>query len=158
MKGISDFSFKVRLTPKRSLIAVLVASVLAFISTKCEIPKEDILKLYNEIRKILPIGKNEFLREFDNQLNERINKDPRLLEYKIRREVDGAIRDYEFQEERNRVINMKNQNILKEINKDKYNKLQKLIVEDAVYYEFADGTMGIRGVWVTPDPREIPLE
>jgi hypothetical protein len=158
MKGISDFSFKVRLTPKRSLIAVLVASVLAFISTKCEIPKEDILKLYNEIRKILPIGKNEFLREFDNQLNERINKDPRLLEYKIRREVDGAIRDYEFQEERNRVINMKNQNILKEINKDKYNKLQKLIVEDAVYYEFADGTMGIRGAWVTPDPREIPLE
>jgi hypothetical protein len=95
MKGISDFSFKVRLTPKRSLIAVLVASILAFISTKCEIPKEDILKLYNEIRKILPIGKNEFLREFDNQLNERINNDPRLLEYKIRREVDGAIRDYE---------------------------------------------------------------
>jgi hypothetical protein len=85
----------VRLTPKRSLIAVLVASILAFISTKCEIPKEDILKLYNEIRKILPIGKNEFLREFDNQLNERINNDPRLLEYKIRREVDGAIRDYE---------------------------------------------------------------
>ena len=158
MKGISDFSFKVRLTPKRSLIAVLVASILAFISTKCEIPKEDILKLYNEIRKILPIGKNEFLREFDNQLNERINKDPRLLEHKVRREVDGAIRDYEFQEERNRVINMKNQNILKEINKDKYNKLQKLIVEDAVYYEFADGTMGIRGAWVTPDPREIPLE
>jgi hypothetical protein len=154
MKGISDFSFKIRLTPKRSLIAVLVASILAFISTKCEIPKEDILKLYNEIRKIFPIGKNEF----DNQLNERINKDPRLLEYKIRREVDGAIRDYEFQEERNRVINMKNQNILKEINKDKYNKLQKLIVEDAVYYEFADGTMGIRGAWVTPDPREIPLE
>jgi hypothetical protein len=83
------------LTPKRSLIAVLVASVLAFISTKCEIPKEDILKLYNEIRKILPIGKNEFLNEFDNQLNQRIINDPKLLEYKVRREVDGAIRDYE---------------------------------------------------------------
>jgi hypothetical protein len=95
MKGTSEISFKIRLTPKRSLIAVLVASILAFISTKCEIPKEDILKLYNEIRKILPIGKNEFLKEFDNQLNERINNDPRLLEYKVRREVDGAIRDYE---------------------------------------------------------------
>jgi hypothetical protein len=95
MKGISEISFKIRLTPKRSLIAVLVASILAFISTKCEIPKEDILKLYNEIRKILPIGKNEFLKEFDNQLNERINNDPKLLEYKVRREVDGAIRDYE---------------------------------------------------------------
>jgi hypothetical protein len=95
MKGISEFSFKIRLTPKRSLIAVLVASILAFISTKCEIPKEDILKLYNEIRKMLPISKNEFLNEFDNQLNERIINDPRLLEYKVRREVDGAIRDYE---------------------------------------------------------------
>jgi hypothetical protein len=95
MKGTSEFSFKIRLTPKRSLIAVLVASILAFISTKCEIPKEDILKLYNEIRKILPISKNEFLNEFDNQLNERIINDPRLLEYKVRREVDEAIRDYE---------------------------------------------------------------
>jgi hypothetical protein len=95
MKGISKFSFKVRLTPKRSLIAVLIASILAFISTKCEIPKENLLKLYNEIRKVLPIGKNEFLKEFDNQLNERIINDPRLLEYKVRREVDGAIRNYE---------------------------------------------------------------
>jgi hypothetical protein len=95
MKEISEFSFKIRLTPKRSLIAVLVASILAFISTKCEIPKEDILKLYNEIRKILPIGKNEFLNEFDNQLNQRIINDPKLLEYKVRREVDEAIRNYE---------------------------------------------------------------
>jgi hypothetical protein len=95
MKETSEFSFKIRLTPKRSLIAILVASILAFISTKCEIPKEDILKLYNEIRKILPIGKNEFLKEFDNQLNERIINDPKLLEYKVRREVDGAIKDYE---------------------------------------------------------------
>ena len=48
--------------------------------------------------------------------------------------------------------------ILEEINRPKYDKLQKLIVENAVYYEFADGTMGIRGPWVAPDPREVPLE
>ena len=53
---------------------------------------------------------------------------------------------------------MKNKNILEEINKDKYDKLQKLIVENAIYYEFSDGTMGIRGAWVAPDPREMPLE
>jgi hypothetical protein len=158
MKGISEISFKIRLTPKRSLIAVLVASFLAFIATRCDISKEDILKLYNEIRKILPIGKNEFLNEFDNQLNQRIINDPKLLEYKVRREVDGAIRNYELQEEKTRVINMKNKNILEEINKDKYNRLQKLILENAIYYEFPDGTMGIRGAWVTPDPCEIPLE
>jgi hypothetical protein len=158
MKGTSNFSFKIKLTPKRSLIAVLVASFLAFIATRCDIPKEDILKLYNEIRKILPIDKNEFLREFDNQLNQRINRDPKLLEYKVRREVDDAIRNYKLEEQKNRVINMKNKNILEEINKDKYDELQKLIVENAIYYEFADGTMGIRGAWVTPDPREMPLE
>jgi hypothetical protein len=160
MKGISEFSFRIKLTPKRSLIAVLVASVLAFISTKCEIPKEDILKLYNEIKKILPIpiSGNEFLNELDNQLNQRIINDPKLLEYKVRREVDESIRNYELEEQRNRVINMKNKNILEEINKGKYDSLQKLILENAIYYEFPDGTMGIRGAWVTPDPREIPLE
>ena len=66
--------------------------------------------------------------------------------------------DYENWEQRSRQINMKNKNILEEINKPKYDKLQKLIVENAVYYEFADGTMGIRGAWVAPDPREMPLE
>jgi hypothetical protein len=160
MKGISEFSFRIKLTPKRSLIAILVASVLAFISTKCEIPKEDILKLYNEIKKILPIpiSGNEFLNELDNQLNQRIINDPKLLEYKVRREVDESIRNYELEEERNRVINMKNKNILEEINKGKYDRLQKLILENAIYYEFPDGTMGIRGAWVAPDPREVPLE
>jgi hypothetical protein len=53
---------------------------------------------------------------------------------------------------------MRNQNILEEINKPKYDNLQKLIVKNAIYYEFADGTMGIRGAWVAPDPREIPFE
>lgn len=97
MKGIFEFSFKIKLTPKRSLIAILAASILAFISTKCEIPKEDLLKLYNEIRKVLPIpiSGNEFLNEFDNQLNQRIINDPKLLDYKVRREVDEAIRNYE---------------------------------------------------------------
>ena len=158
MKGIPEISLKVRLTPKRTLIGVLVASALAFLVTKCDIPKEDVLKLYNEIRKILPIGGNEFLNEFDNQLNEKIIRDPKLLEYKVRKEVDGAILDYESEEKRTRQINMKNQNILEEINRSKYDDLQRLIIENAVYYEFDDGTMGIRGSWVPPDPREIPYK
>jgi anaerobic ribonucleoside-triphosphate reductase len=96
--------------------------------------------------------------EFDNQLNQRINEDPELLQQKIENEVDYAIIAYEIEEQRNRAINMRNQNILEEINKPKYDNLQKLIVKNAIYYEFADGTMGIRGAWVAPDPREIPFE
>lgn len=158
MKETPEFSFKIRLTPKRSLIAVVVGSLLVSL-TQCGISKNDVLKYYNEIRKYIPWNlSNEILNEIDNQLNNHINKDPELLKEKIRSEVDSAIYQYENEERKNRVINMKNKNILEEINKDKYDKLQKLIVENAVYYEFDDGTMGIRGAWVTPDPREMTLE
>jgi hypothetical protein len=160
MKALPEFSFKIRLTPKRSIISIVVASILVFITTKCEISKEDVLKFYNELRRVVKldfINKNEILKEFDNQLNEKINRTPELLDYKIKRELDYALIDYENQEKKSRVVNMKNKNILEEINKPKYDELQRLIIENAVYYEFADGTMGIRGAWVTPDPREIQL-
>ena len=160
MKALPEFSFKIRLTPKRSIISIVVAYILVFITTKCEISKEDILKFYNELRRVVKldfIDKNEILKEFDNQLNEKINRTPELLDYKIKRELDYALIDYENQEKKSRVVNMKNNNILEEINKPKYDELQRLIIENAVYYEFADGTMGIRGAWVTPDPREIQL-
>jgi hypothetical protein len=160
MKAIPEFSFKIRLTPKRSIISIVVASILVFITTKCEISKEDVLKFYNELRRVVKldvINKNEILKEFDNQLNEKINRTPELLDYKVKRELDYALIDYENQEKKSRVVNMKNKNILEEINKPKYDELQRLIIENAVYYEFEDGTMGIRGAWVTPDPREIEL-
>jgi hypothetical protein len=160
MKALPEFSFKIRLTPKRSIISIVVASILVFITTKCEISKEDILKFYNELRRVVKldfIDKNEILKEFDNQLNEKINRTPELLDYKIKRELDYALINYENQEKKSRVVNMKNKNILEEINKPKYDELQRLIIENAVYYEFADGTMGIRGAWVAPDPREIQL-
>jgi hypothetical protein len=168
MKAIPEFSFKIRLTPKRSIISIVVASILVFITTKCEISKEDVLKFYNELRRVVKldvINKNEILKEFDNQLNEKINRTPELLDYKVKRELDYALIDYENQEKKSRVVNMKNKNILEEINKPKYDELQKLIIENAVYYEFAPDTskaqellgptMGIRGAWVSPDPREI---
>jgi hypothetical protein len=160
MKAITEFSFKIRITPKRSIISIVVASILVFIATKCEISKEDVLKFYNELRRVVKldfIDKNEILKEFDNQLNEKINRTPELLDYTIKRELDYALIDYENQEKKSRVVNMKNKNILEEINKPKYDELQRLIIENAVYYEFADGTMGIRGAWVAPDPREIQL-
>ena len=160
MKKIPEFSFNIKFTPKRSIISIVVASILVFITTKCEISKEDVLKFYNELRRVVKldfINKNEILKEFDNQLNEKINRTPELLDYKIKRELDYALIDYENKEKKSRVVNMKNKNILEEINKPKYDELQRLIIENAIYYEFADGTMGIRGAWVTPDPREIQL-
>ena len=151
--------FNLKISRKASIVAVAVASLLAFLTVKCDISEKDVLKYYNELRKLIKWDlPDTMIDEFDNQLNQRINEDPKLLQQKIENEVDYAIIAYEIEEQRNRAINMRNKNILEEINKPKYDKLQKLIVENAIYYEFADGTMGIRGAWVVPDPREIPFE
>ena len=151
--------FNLKLSRKASIVAVVIASLLAFLTVKCDISEKDVLKYYNEFRKLIKWDlPDNIIDEIDNQLNQRINADPKLLQQKIENEVDYAIIDYEIEEQRSRMINMRNQNILEEINKPKYDKLQKIILENAIYYEFADGTMGIRGAWVTPDPREIPFE
>ena len=151
--------FNLKISRKASIVAVAVASLLAFLTVKCDISEKDVLKYYNELRKLIKWDlPDTMVDEFDNQLNQRINEDPELLQQKIENEVDYAIIAYEIEEQRNRMINMRNQNILEEINKPKYDNLQKLIVKNAIYYEFADGTMGIRGAWVVPDPREIPFE
>ena len=151
--------FNLKISKNASIVAVAIVSLLAFLTVKCDISEKDILKYYNQLRKLIKWDlPNSIIDEVDNQLNQRINADPKLLQQKIENEVDYAIIAYEIEEQKNRVINMRNKNILEEINKPKYDTLQKLIVQNAIYYEFADGTMGIRGAWVTPDPREIPLE
>jgi hypothetical protein len=151
--------FNLKISKNASIVSVAIASLLAFLMVKCDISEKDVLKYYNELRKIIKWDlPNNIIDEFDNQLNQRINKDPELLRQKIENEVDYAIINYEIEEQRSRTMNMRNQNILEEINKPKYDKLQKLIVENAIYYEFADGTMGIRGAWVASDPREIPFK
>ena len=151
--------FNLKISRKASIVAVAVASFLAFLTVKCDFSEKDVLKYYNELRKLIKWDlPDTMIDEFDNQLNQRINEDPKLLQQKIENEVDYAIIDYEIEEQRSRAINMRNKNILEEINKPKYDNLQKLIVKNAIYYEFADGTMGIRGAWVAPDPREIPFE
>jgi hypothetical protein len=161
MKIIPNFLLLFKLTPRRTFIGFLIVSLLSLLSTKCSISQKDILKLYNNIRRIvgnsLP-NENEILKEIDRQLNDKINRNPELLDYKVRGEVNSAIKTYEKEENKTAKINMKNENILKEIDKSKYDRMQKLIIENAVYYEFEDGTMGIRGAWVAPDPREINLE
>jgi len=161
MKQKPNFNvlFNLKISRKASIVAVAIASFLAFLTVKCDISEKDVLKYYNELRKLIKWDlPDTMVDEFDNQLNQRINEDPELLQQKIENEVDYAIIAYEIEEQRSRMINMRNQNILEEINKPKYDNLQKLIVKNAIYYEFADGTMGIRGAWVAPDHREIPFE
>lgn len=97
--NILEFSFSVRLTPKRSFIAAVVASLLAFLTTQCGISEEKFLQFYNELRRRfnpanLP-DKHRVLEEFDNELNRRIIGNEKLLEKRIKGDVDDAISRYE---------------------------------------------------------------
>lgn len=157
---------KIYLLGRRTLAAAIISAVISFLifflkSNDIIISEKTIWKIYYEVQKLFKQyfpDDNELQREIQDQLNRKIIEDEELREYKVRRDVDYALLDYERSERENYIPNMKNQNILEEINKPKYNELQRKIIKDAVYYEFADGTMGIRGAWVPPDPREIPLE
>lgn len=157
---------KIYLLGRRTLAAAIISAVISFLifflkSNDIIISEKTIWKIYYEVQKLFKQyfpDDNELQREIQDQLNRKIIEDEELREYKVRRDVDYALLDYERLERENYIPNMKNQNILEEINKPKYDELQRKIIKDAVYYEFADGTMGIRGAWVPPDPREIPLE
>jgi hypothetical protein len=157
--NLPEFSLSFKITPKRSFIAAVVASLLAFFTTQCGISEEKFLQFYNELRrKFNPANlpdKHRVLEELDNELNRRIIQNEELLQKRIERDVDEAVRDYKRYERQNEQINMKNEVILNEIKSSEYTEEQKQIIKDAIYYEFEDGTMGIRGAWVEPDPREI---
>jgi hypothetical protein len=97
-------------------------------------------------------------REIKDQINRNINNTPELLNYKVKRDVDRAIARYEKQI--HRPINMKEKVIIDTIKN--YSYTQKLIVEDAVYYEIKSdsslgNTMGIRGAWTEPVDGEITV-
>lgn len=139
----------------------MVISGLLIFLRDFNVEEKTIWKIYYEIQKLL--GQyfpkdNDLQREIQDQLNRKLIEDKELLDYKVRRDVDYSILDYERKERENYKPNMKNEIILEEIKKPKYTETQKQIIKDAVYYEFVDGTMGIRGIWVTPDPREIQLK
>lgn len=157
---------KVYFLGRRTIASAIIAAVISFLlftfkSHNINIDEKTLWQWYYEIQKL--IGKyfpndTDLQREIQDQLNRKLIEDEELRDYKVRRDVDYALWDYEQREGKNYVPNMKNKNILEEINKLKYTELQRKIIKDAVYYEFADGTMGIRGAWVKPDPREISLE
>jgi len=81
------------------------------------------------------------------ELNDYIIKTPELLDRRIKRDVDFAIESYDRGVKKSYKPRMKNQDILREIEKSKYTDIQRIIIKDAVYYECSDGTMDIHAIW-----------
>jgi len=136
-------------------ITLILETIVEFISRILKIPKDKLWAIIDEIQR-------ELLRKgwIDNTLNEYIIKTPELLNQRITRDIDKAIRNYKKLEEPE-IVNMVNENILKEIESGDYTETQKKIVKDAVFYEkepdgstaqsLLGGEIGIHGQWVDKD-------
>lgn len=134
-------------------ISIILETLIEFLSKLLKIDKKKLWNLVDEIqRELLKRGL------IDDTINDYVINTPDILEQRIERDVDKAIQEYEKLEEPE-LVNMKNETILKEIEKGEYSETQKKIVKDAIFYEkepdgskaqdLLGGEMGIRAPWHT---------
>jgi hypothetical protein len=151
MKFNFSFGKKRRTVFEWAKIAIVLESFVEFLSRWLKIDKKKLWDLVDEIQR-------ELLKRgwIDDTVNDYVINTPELLDQRVERDVDNAIKEYENMEEPE-PVNMKNEVILKEIEKDKYTETQKKIVKDAIYYEkepdgskaqdLLGGEVGIRAPW-----------
>jgi hypothetical protein len=152
MKQLPGFSFITKLSARTMVISAVVFAVLLLLTVRCKITEEEALIRYLEIRERTDRGKQgKQWREVDDFLNRRINASPKLLQRKITLAVNRALSDYEAQERT--TITMTSPIVLEQA--AKLGGTQRLILEQAIYYELKNGAMGIRGAWTKPWPNEI---
>ena len=152
MKRIPGFSFITKLGFRAITISTVIFFILLFLTVRCKIAEEDVLTRYLEFRERVDRSKQgKQWKEVDDFLNSRINASPKLLQRKITLVVDRALADYEDKEPV--IITMTSPIVLEKA--AKLGGTQRLILEQAIYYELSDGTMGIRGSWTKPWPNEI---
>jgi len=132
-------------------LSIIFEGIIDFLSNKFGIDKKQLWNIVDEIQR-------ELLKRgwIDDTVNDYVINTPDLLNQRVERDVDKAIEEYKKLEEPE-PVNMKNEVILKEIEKDKYSETQKKIVKDAVYYEkepdgskaqeLLGGEIGIKGIW-----------
>lgn len=123
--------------------SIILISVVLFLHKCTGISEKNIWNLIDQIQRELVKKGNKP----STTINEQIIKNPELLKRRIKGDVDSAIQQYEQEERKLYKPNMKNADILREIEKTKYTETQRLIIKDAVYYECQDGTMGIHAIW-----------
>ncbi len=151
MKFNFSFGKKKRGVIEWAKISIILESLVSILSKSLKIDKKKLWDIIDEIQRWL--YKKGWI---DNTVNEYIIKTPELLDQRVIRDVDKAIKEYEKLEEQDPVY-MKNEVILKEIEKDKYTESQKKIVKDAIYYEkepdgsvaqdLLGGELGIKSSW-----------
>lgn len=92
---------KINLLGKRTIISAIISSMILWLTVNlkgCGISESDIWKFYYEIQKFikwdLP-NESDLLKEIRDQMNRKTIEDPELLDYRVKRQLDDAIREYE---------------------------------------------------------------
>jgi hypothetical protein len=157
MKFNFSFGKKRRGIIEWAKISIILEGIIEFLSNKFGIDKKKLWDIVDEIQR-------ELLKRgwIDDTVNDYVINTPELLDQRVERDVDKEIEEYKKLEEPE-PVNMKNEVILKEIEKDKYTETQKKIVKDAVYYEkesdgskaqeFLGGEMGIKASWLVDEDK-----
>ena len=151
---LPEFRLLSRIPNRSAIIVFVISALIATVAVKCQIEREEILKNYIELRKHLPKGKlPPHLRDLDDYFNREINSRPELLRQKIESDVNDAIAIYEQKEKAAYKPRMTNETVLAYARTLPWP--QRLVLEDAIYYELPDGSMGIRGAWTSAHPDEM---
>lgn len=157
MKFNFSFGKKRRGIIEWAKISIILEGIIEFLSNKFGIDKKRLWDIVDEIQR-------ELLKRgwIDDTVNDYVINTPELLDQRVERDVDKAIEEYKKLEEPE-PVNMKNEVILKEIEKDKYSETQRKIVKDAVYYEkepdgskaqeLLGGEMGIKASWLVNEDK-----
>jgi hypothetical protein len=137
---------------KGFIISSIVLLLISGLSGWLRIDEKQLWKIYNAIVQ-------QFGLKHDIPIPQDVEEE---LESRVELEVDRAIEEYK-KLEKPEPVNMKNEVILKEIEKPKYTDYQRIIIKDAIYYEkepdgskaqdLLGGLMGIRGVWVEDEDK-----
>lgn len=157
MKFNFSFGKKKRGIIEWAKLSLIFEAIIEFLSKWLKIDKKYLWDIVDEIQR-------ELLKRgwIDDIVNDYVINTPELLDQRVERDVDKAIEEYKKLEEPE-PVNMKNEVILKEIEKDKYSETQKKIVKDAVYYEkepddskaqeLLGGEIGIKGSWINENDK-----
>lgn len=137
---------KFNLNPKVIKSSIIAAIIIGIVTTlqKCgNLNGDSVWDLFDEYQR----GLRDNGIDVPKELNDKIIKNPKLLERRIHRDIDRELARYEDYERSIYVPNMKNKEILEEIETQKYSNNQRQVVKDAIYYECSNGSMGIHAVW-----------
>ena len=121
MKFNFSFGKKRRGIIEWAKISIVLEGIIEFLSNKFGIDKKRLWDIVDEIQR-------ELLKRgwIDDTVNDYVINTPELLDQRVERDVDKAIEEYKKLEEPE-PVNMKNEVILKQIEKDKNTETQKKI-------------------------------